>query len=756
MKLKRFLASLMAAAMLTTTVAAAAPVVTSSASNSDTSKYVLLDGDWHFKLYRTYSQMYQYFPYMPDLSLGNWEDAEAAQFPADDAWKSWDVIQMPYDNPETGGVLSHDLAPKWSESWVVREFDLPKNFTKDDTVTLLLGIIDDNDVVYINGTPVASSGFVDGNGTPVVDVPADGGFEYMAEAPEEQVKWKVSYWQVKREYTIPTEVLNLGGTNEIAIRVYNNNDYGGFYAGNIYALCGNESAVRYLKGLPTKQVTQAAVTQAAEAQNAALAAGDIDAYATTIAENYHNDAHTKADKVAEVKALMETYPGLTVTDADAAVYLDDEGNYWYSANRTIADAEGNVVSAEAVELCFQVSGKTAQELGNWNRCYATSYTSELFGQDLTYSVYLPPSYYEDPQAEYPTVWLLHGMNSSSSSFLNVDKIGAFMDEKIAAGKLDEMIVIMPDSGKSAYYQDSELGDNKDESGPWRTQLVTELRSVVEGAYRTINAPQFRGLTGISMGGFGSMSTGTSNPDVYSSVGVHMGYLPEQALADLKSLDAEQLANYDFYVDCGLQDTRVGTAGTIAVHDYLVSAGKEHGYDLRDGGHNSAFYMAGMGDSMKMHSDHFQKAMAFTDVVGDSTRGQIIKTLWKLAGSPAPKTAENPFSDVAENESILWAVENGIVSGYGNGTFGPDNAVTREQLAVILFNYAKAQGQDVSVGENTNILSYEDAFSVSEWAIPAVQWACGAGVMTDTLDGTLEPGAVAADGDAIQMLINYTK
>ena len=501
---------------------------------------------------------------------------------------------------------------------------------------------------------------------------------------------------------------------------------------------------------------ECAVTEAAEAQNAALAVGDIDAYAATIAENYHNDANTKADKVAEVKALMETYPGLTVTDADAAVYLDDEGNYWYSANRTIADAEGNVVSAEAVELCFQVSGKTAQELGNWKRCYSTSYASELFCQELTYSVYLPPSYYEDTQAEYPTVWLLHGMNSSSSSFLNVDKIGAFLDEKIADRELDEMIVIMPDSGKTAYYQDSELGEKKDESGPWRTQLVTELRGVVEGTYRTLNAPQFRGLTGISMGGYGSMSTGTSNPDVYSSVGVHMGYLPDQALADLKSLDAEQLANYDFYVDCGLQDTRVGTEGTIAVHDYLVSAGKEHGYDLRDGGHNSAFYMAGMGDSMKMHSDHFQKAMAFTDVVGDSTRGQIVKTLWKLAGSPAPKTAENPFSDVAENESILWAVENGIVSGYGNGTLGPENAITREQLAVILFNYAKAQGQDVSVGENTNILSYEDAFRVSEWAIPAVQWACGAGVMTDTLDGTLEPGAVASDGDAIQMLINYTK
>lgn len=746
----------MAAVMLTTTVATAAPTLISSNPNSDTSKYVLLDGDWHFKLYRTYSQMYQYFPYVPDLSLGNWEDAQAAVFPADDVWKSWDVIQMPFDNPESGGVLSHDLAPKWSESWVVREFDLPKNFTTDDTVTLLLGIIDDNDVVYINGTPVASSGFVDGNGDPVLDVPEDGGFDYMAEVPEDQVKWKVSYWQVKREYTIPTEVLNLGGTNEIAIRVYNNNDYGGFYSGNIYALCGNESAVRYLKGLPTKQVECDAVMDAVSAQNAALSGGDLDAYAATIAENYHNDAATKADKVAEVKALLETYSALMVSDFDSAVYLDDEGNYWYSANRKIVDPNGNPISTEAVELCFQVSGKTAQELGNWNRCYATGYSSQLFGQDLTYSVYLPPSYYENPEAEYPTVWLLHGMNSSSSSFLNVDKIGAFMDEQIASGQLEEMIVVMPDSGKTAYYQDSELGENKDESGPWRTQLVDELRGVVENTYRTINAPQFRGLTGISMGGYGAMSTGTSNPDVYSSVGVHMGYLPEQALADLKSLDAEQLANYDFYVDCGLQDTRVGTEGTIAVHDYLVSADKEHGYDLRDGGHNSAFYMAGMGDSMKMHSDHFQKAMAFADVADNATRGQIVNTLWKLAGSPKAETTEHPFSDVASSDAILWAVEQGIVSGYGNGTFGPDNAVTREQLAVILFNYAKAQGQDVSAGENTNILSYEDAFSVSEWAIPAIQWACGAGVMTGTLDGTLEPGAVAADGDAIQMLMNYTK
>ena len=111
---------------------------------------------------------------------------------------------------------------------------------------------------------------------------------------------------------------------------------------------------------------------------------------------------------------------------------------------------------------------------------------------------------------------------------------------------------------------------------------------------------------------------------------------------------------------------------------------------------------------------------------------MVNALWRLDGRPKAAAA-GKFADVSAEknyaDAICWADENGIASGYGNGAFGPGNPLTREQLITILWRYAKYQGYDVSVGESTNILSYDDAFGISEYAIPAMQWACGAGVLT---------------------------
>ena len=72
---------------------------------------------------------------------------------------------------------------------------------------------------------------------------------------------------------------------------------------------------------------------------------------------------------------------------------------------------------------------------------------------------------------------------------------------------------------------------------------------------------------------------------------------------------------------------------------------------------------------------------------------------------------------------------------GNGMYETVDPVTREQLDAILFRYAKGKGYDVSVGEDTNILSYDDALTISCWAFPAMQWACGAGILSS--DGTAD-------------------
>ena len=101
----------------------------------------------------------------------------------------------------------------------------------------------------------------------------------------------------------------------------------------------------------------------------------------------------------------------------------------------------------------------------------------------------------------------------------------------------------------------------------------------------------------------------------------------------------------------------------------------------------------------------------------------------------------PFDDVDNDtwytEAVRWAASKKIVEGYGDGNFGVNDAITREQLVTILYRYAQYKGYDVSVGENTNILSYDDSFSISEYAYPALQWACGAGIISGD-DGSLLP------------------
>ncbi len=125
---------------------------------------------------------------------------------------------------------------------------------------------------------------------------------------------------------------------------------------------------------------------------------------------------------------------------------------------------------------------------------------------------------------------------------------------------------------------------------------------------------------------------------------------------------------------------------------------------------------------------------------EATRAMAIVVLWRASGCPQVE-GDASFADVKEGswyaDAARWAKAEGLVFGYGNGKyFGPNDPVTREQLMTILWRYAQWQGHDVSEGEDTNILSYDDAFDVSEYAIPAIQWAAATGMLqgVDTPEG----------------------
>ena len=142
----------------------------------------------------------------------------------------------------------------------------------------------------------------------------------------------------------------------------------------------------------------------------------------------------------------------------------------------------------------------------------------------------------------------------------------------------------------------------------------------------------------------------------------------------------------------------------------------------------------------------------------TSRSMIATILWRMAGSPVVNYAMD-YTDVAQgqwySEAIRWAASEGIVGGYGNGLFGTNDPITREQFAAMLYRFAQEQGYDVSIGENTNILSYTDVADLSEYAISAMQWAVGAGIINGTGDGsTLTPQGQATRAQAAVMLMRF--
>lgn len=142
----------------------------------------------------------------------------------------------------------------------------------------------------------------------------------------------------------------------------------------------------------------------------------------------------------------------------------------------------------------------------------------------------------------------------------------------------------------------------------------------------------------------------------------------------------------------------------------------------------------------------------------TSRAMIATILWRMAGSPVVNYAMD-YTDVAQgqwySEAIRWAASEGIVGGYGNGLFGTNDPITREQFAAMLYRFAQEQGYDVSIGENTNILSYTDVADLSEYAISAMQWAVGAGIINGTGDGsTLTPQGQATRAQAAVMLMRF--
>ena len=141
--------------------------------------------------------------------------------------------------------------------------------------------------------------------------------------------------------------------------------------------------------------------------------------------------------------------------------------------------------------------------------------------------------------------------------------------------------------------------------------------------------------------------------------------------------------------------------------------------------------------------------------GTATRGMMATILWRMEGSPAPK-GKNSFTDVVAGkwyaDAITWAAENGIFAGYGKDKFGPDDPITREQLAAIFYRYAGYKGYDLTVKGNLD--KFKDADKVTDYAKMAMQWAVSSGLVKGKSGNLLDPQGTATRAEIATMLHRF--
>ncbi len=142
--------------------------------------------------------------------------------------------------------------------------------------------------------------------------------------------------------------------------------------------------------------------------------------------------------------------------------------------------------------------------------------------------------------------------------------------------------------------------------------------------------------------------------------------------------------------------------------------------------------------------------------GEMTRAMMAQIIYNVAGKPLDSELENTFSDVADGKwytnAVLWATSKGLMSGYGNGLFGPTDALTREQVVQVLYNCAVLEG--FSTDGEADFSRFTDAANISDWAVDAMNWAVANEIVVGTDNSELLPQTLITRAQAAQIIISF--
>ncbi|MBP7870272.1 MAG: esterase family protein [Candidatus Saccharicenans sp.] len=259
-------------------------------------------------------------------------------------------------------------------------------------------------------------------------------------------------------------------------------------------------------------------------------------------------------------------------------------------------------------------------------------SSQILGQEVRYTIYLPPDYGASSR-RYPVVYLLHGYTDNDTAWVQFGQVNLIVDRAVAAGELPPMIVVMPDGDVSWYINDYQ-GKVR-----YEDMFFKELIPYIDSNYRTRAAREFRAVAGLSMGGWGTLIYALRHPEMFSAAAAFSPavWTDEEIMATddktyeqmfarlygtglkgkdrltthfqsynplqlVKTLPVDKIKTVRFYLDCGDDDFLY--KGNAALHVVMLDRKIPHEARMRDGAHDWLYWRTGILDGLKFISQSF--------------------------------------------------------------------------------------------------------------------------------------------------------
>lgn len=260
--------------------------------------------------------------------------------------------------------------------------------------------------------------------------------------------------------------------------------------------------------------------------------------------------------------------------------------------------------------------------------------SNILNKEVRYTVYLPADY-ETSERTYPVVYLLHGFGDDNTGWLQFGEINRYADKAIADGTIPPMIIIMP-NGDSSFYINSYDGKTK-----YEDFFIKEFMPAVEKTYRIKAEKRYRGIAGLSMGGYGTLIYALKYPELFAAAApMSAAVWDDETIAsmpdmnwnfilgglygrELKGKDrlteawyknspikivetksADELKKVRYWIDCGDDDFL--TKGNCLLHIALTDKKVPHEFRVRDGAHSWTYWRTGITDALKFIGDSFHQ------------------------------------------------------------------------------------------------------------------------------------------------------